>query len=38
MDMQTLAQQIVPFLSPFLPYLLKMGEKATEEDGLGTGV
>lgn len=33
MDPQTLAQQIVPFLTPFLPYLLKAGEKAAEEAG-----
>ncbi len=33
MDIQTLAQQVTPFLAPFLPYLLKAGEKAAEEAG-----
>ncbi len=37
MDPQTLAQQIVPFLTPFLPYLLKVGEKAAEEAGKKLG-
>lgn len=37
MDIQTLAQQIVPFLAPFLPYLLKAGEKAAEEAGKKLG-
>ena len=31
MDAQTSAN-LVTFLTPFLPYLLKMGEKAAEED------
>ncbi len=38
MDPQTLAQQIVSFLAPFLPYLLKAGEKAAEEEGKKLGV
>lgn len=33
MDVQALAQQLVTFLSPFLPYLLKAGEKAIEKVG-----
>lgn len=33
MDPQTLAQQIVPSLAPFLPYLVKAGEKVAEEIG-----
>ena len=33
MDIQTLAQQAVAFLAPFLPYLLKAGEKAAKEAG-----
>ncbi len=33
MDHQTLAKQIVSFLTPFLPYLLKAGEKVAEEIG-----
>lgn len=37
MDVQSLAQQIVPFLAPFLPYLMKMGEKAAEEAGKKMG-
>ena len=37
MDLQTLAQQIVSFLTPFLPYLLKVGEKAAEEAGKKLG-
>lgn len=37
MDPQTLAQQIVPFLASFLPYLLKAGEKAIEKAGEKSG-
>ena len=37
MDPQTLAQQIVLFLAPFMPYLLKAGEKAAEEMGKNLG-
>lgn len=33
MDPQALAQQIVPLLTPFLPYLTKAGEKTAEELG-----
>jgi len=33
MDISTLAQNIVTFLAPLLPYLLKAGEKAAEELG-----
>ncbi len=33
MDSQTLAQQPVGFLAPFLPYLLKAGEEAAGEAG-----
>ncbi len=33
MDIQTLAQQTIHFLVPFLPYLLKAGEKAAEKAG-----
>ena len=33
MDISTLAQNIVTFLAPFLPSLLKAGEKAAEELG-----
>ncbi|GEM_PF-406785 len=33
MDIPTLTTQLVPFLAPFLPYLLKMGERAAEEAG-----
>jgi len=32
-DLAQLAQTIAAFLSPFLPYLLKAGEKAAEEAG-----
>ncbi len=32
-----LAQKITPFLLPVLPYLLKIGEKATEEIGKKIG-
>jgi len=37
MEPQTLAQQAVAFLTPFLPYLLKAGEKAAEEVGKKLG-
>lgn len=37
MDIQGLAQQTVSFLTPFLPYLLKAGEKAAEEAGKKRG-
>jgi len=37
MDIQTLSQQLVAFLVPFLPYLLKVGEKAAEEAGKKLG-
>ncbi len=37
MDIQTLAQQLTAFLAPFLPYLLKVGEKAAEEVGKKLG-
>ena len=37
MDIQTLSQQLLAFLAPFLPYLLKMGEKAAEETGKKLG-
>ena len=33
MDSQTLAQQLVGSLAPFLPYLLKAGEEAAGEAG-----
>lgn len=33
MDPKLLAQSVVAFLSPFLPYLVKAGEKAIEEAG-----
>jgi len=33
MDLATLAQNLVTFLAPFLPYLLRAGEKAVEEMG-----
>ena len=33
MDVTTLAKDLVVFLTPFLPYLLKAGEKAAEEAG-----
>ncbi|MEJ5241594.1 MAG: hypothetical protein WHS87_10390 [Anaerolineales bacterium] len=36
MDPQLL-QQLTTFLAPFLPYLLKMGEKAAEEAGKRLG-
>jgi len=37
MDIQALTQQLVAFLTPFLPYLLKAGEKAAEEAGKKLG-
>jgi hypothetical protein len=33
MDVTTLAKDLAVFLIPFLPYLLKAGEKAAEEAG-----
>ncbi len=33
MDVTTLAKDLAVFLTPFLPYLLKAGEKAAEEAG-----
>ena len=38
MDVTTLAKNLVVFLTPFLPYLLKAGEKAAEETGKKLGV
>ncbi len=37
MDVTTLAKDLVAFLAPFLPYLLKAGEKAAEEAGKKLG-
>lgn len=37
MDASELAKQLAPILIPFLPYLVKMGEKATEEAGKQLG-
>ena len=37
MDLAQLAQTVTAFLSPFLPYLLKAGEKAAEEAGKKVG-
>lgn len=37
MDPTTLAQNLVPFLAPFLPYLIKAGEKVAEEAGKKLG-
>jgi hypothetical protein len=37
MDVTLLAQNIVTFLAPFLPYLVKVGEKAAEEAGKKLG-
>ncbi len=37
MDVTTLARDVVAFLAPFLPYLLKAGEKAAEEAGKKLG-
>ena len=36
-DFDEIARQIVQFLAPFLPYLLKAGEKAAEEAGRKLG-
>ena len=38
MDVTTLSRDIVIFLAPFLPYLVKAGEKAVEEAGKQLGV
>jgi len=37
MDIATLAKEVALFLTPFLPYLLKAGEKAAEEAGTKLG-
>ncbi|MFN3742605.1 MAG: hypothetical protein ACK4VW_08055 [Anaerolineales bacterium] len=37
-DPSQLLPQLVSFLSPFLPYLLKMGEQAAEEAGKKLGM
>jgi hypothetical protein len=37
MDVTTLAEDLAVFLTPFLPYLLKVGEKAAEEAGKKLG-
>ena len=37
MDIATLAKDVALFLTPFLPYLLKAGEKAAEEAGKKLG-
>lgn len=37
MDLTQLAQVVTAFLAPFLPYLLKAGEKAAEEAGKKLG-
>jgi hypothetical protein len=37
MDIATLAKDVTLFLTPFLPYLLKAGEKAVEEAGTKLG-
>ncbi len=37
MDIPPLVQGLASFLAPFLPYLLKMGEKAAEETGKRLG-
>ena len=37
MDVTTLAKDLVVFLTPLLPYLLKAGEKAAEEAGKKLG-
>lgn len=37
MDVTALAKDLVVFLTPFLPYLLKAGEKAAEEAGKKLG-
>jgi len=36
-DLNEIARQIVQFLAPFLPYLLRAGEKAAEEVGRKLG-
>ena len=36
-DLDEIARQVAQFLAPFLPYLLKAGEKATEEAGRQLG-
>lgn len=38
MDITILSQYVVSYLTPFLPYLLKAGEKASEEIGKKFGV
>lgn len=37
MDVATVTKEVVVFLAPFLPYLLKAGEKAAEEAGKKLG-
>ena len=37
MDIAALAKEVALFLTPFLPYLLKAGEKAAEEAGTKLG-
>ncbi|MGB8645776.1 MAG: hypothetical protein WCF84_11105 [Anaerolineae bacterium] len=37
MDITMLANQLVAFLAPFLPFLVKMGEQAAEESGKKLG-
>lgn len=37
MDVATLAKDLATFLAPFLPFLLKVGEKAAEEAGKKVG-
>ena len=37
MDIAALTQELSTFLTPFLPYLLKAGEKASEEAGKKLG-
>jgi hypothetical protein len=37
MNVSILSETVVIFLAPFLPYLLKVGEKATEEIGENVG-
>ena len=36
-DLDEIARQVAQFLAPFLPYLLKAGEKAAEEAGRKLG-
>lgn len=36
-DLTTLAKDLITFLTPFLPYLLKAGDKAVEEAGKKLG-